>query len=151
MMKPPIRQRRLWRAAFAFAALGLCSPANAATCSVSPQSVSFGNYDPLGPAPLEGVGNINVSCDAVTSFTVSISAGTGSYSARLMTGIADQMNYNLYTDATHLMIWGDGTGSSNTVSATAAGSNLTVYGRIPARQNVAAGIYADTIIVTVTY
>jgi spore coat protein U-like protein len=126
-------------------------PALAITCSVSPQSVNFGNYDPLSPSVSDGVGNIGISCDGVTSFTIAFSSGIGSYTARLMTSAASQMQYNLYTDATRLTIWGDGTGATATISASATGGDFAVYGRIPASQNLPVDTYTDTIIVTVTY
>lgn len=148
-MRGEVTHRRL--ALALAAALGLSSPAAAVVCSVSPQSVSFGTYDPLSPSALDGVGNIAVSCDAATSFTISLGTGAGSYSGRVMTSGANQLGYNLYTDITRLTVWGDGTGSTSTVSTISTGGDFAVYGRMPAGQNVPAGSYADTIVVTVTY
>lgn len=127
------------------------APAAAATCSVSPQGVSFGSYDTLSPAPLDGVGNIGVSCDTVTAFTISLSAGGGSYSERLMTAGAAALPYNLYTDASRLTVWGDGSGGTGIVSMSATAHDFAVHGRIPARQNVVATTYVDTIFVTISY
>jgi len=133
------------------ALLALSAPARAAVCSVSPQSVNFGNYDPLSASPLDGVGNVNVSCDAPTSFSISLGTGAGSYASRVMTSGASQMIYNLYTDAGRLLIWGDGSASTSTVSANSTGGDFTVYGRIPASQNLPASSYTDVIVVTITY
>lgn len=132
-------------------ALGLAAPAWAVICSVTPQGVAFGAYDTLGASPTDGTGNVNVSCDASTSFTVSLSAGSGSYTQRLMTGGANQLGYNLYTDASRTTVWGDGLGSTSNVSATGTNVDLPAYGRIPAQQNVPANTYGDTITVTVSY
>lgn len=143
---------RRWAAvAAAGLMLVLAAPASAATCTVTPQGVAFGAYDTLSPATTDGVGNVHVSCDAITSFTVSLTAGSGSYAQRTMTGGANQLGYNLYTDASRITVWGDGLGSTSNVSATGENVDLTVYGRIPARQNVPANAYADTITVTVAY
>lgn len=139
------------RATAATLALGLAAPAWAVICSVTPQGVAFGAYDTLSAAATDGAGTINVSCDASTSFTVSLSTGSGSYAQRLMTGGANQLGYNLYTDASRTTVWGDGLGSTSTVSATGGNVNLPVYGRIPAQQNVPANSYGDTITVTVSY
>lgn len=122
-----------------------------AACSVTPQSVSFGSYDPLGASALDGVGSINVSCDAVTMMTVSLSSGAGTFADRRMNGGATQLSYNLYTDTSRVTVWGDGVGGGSTVSANSSNVDLTVYGRIPASQNVPANVYTDTITVTVTY
>lgn len=127
------------------------SPAHAAICSASPQSVAFGSYDSLSSSPLDGVGTISINCDSVAGFTISLSAGAGTYSARKMSSGVDELTYNLYTDASRVFVWGDGSGSTSTVSATAASGNYAVYGRIPARQNLPAGSFSDTITVTVTY
>lgn len=131
--------------------VALAAPAAAATCSVSPQGVSFGSYDTLSSTALDGVGNINVSCDASVSFTASLSTGgSGTFDPRRMAAGSDQLNYNLYTDATRTVVWGDGIGASN-VSATGTSVDLSVYGRIPARQTVPANVYSDTITVTIDY
>jgi spore coat protein U-like protein len=131
--------------------IAYAAPASAVTCSVTPQGVAFGSYDTLSASPTDGAGNINVSCDASTSFTVSLSTGSGTYSQRIMSGGADQLGYNLYTDASRTAIWGDGLGSTSNVSATGSNVDLSVYGRIPAQQNVPANAYADTVTVTVAY
>lgn len=139
------------RAAAAGLMLGLAAPAAAVTCSVSPQGVSFGSYDTLSSTALDGTGNINVSCDASASFSVSLSTGnSGTFDARHLTAGTDILTYNLYTDAARTIIWGDGVAASN-VSATGTSVDLPVYGRIPARQNVPANAYTDTITVTVSY
>ena len=134
------------RSAGGFAALAASAGA-AAACSVTPQSVSFGNYDPLGSAALDGVGNVHVQCDVVTSFTVSLGPGGGTVANRKMTGGAE-LGYNLYRDSLRLIVWGEGIDG---VSATSADINLPVYGRIPGGQNVPANVYADSVTVTVTY
>lgn len=137
-------------AAGLLAALWSASAA-AATCNVSPQSVNFGNYDTLASATVDGVGNVSVTCDAETTFTIALGTGTGTYSARQMTSGANVLEYNLHTDASRLTVWGDGSAGTATVARTAATAEVTVYGRLPARQNVPAGQYSDTLVVTVSY
>lgn len=127
------------------------SPAHAVVCSASSQSVAFGSYDTLNSSALDGVGSISVTCDATASFTISLSTGAGTYSARKMVSGTDALTYNLYSDSSRLLVWGDGSGSTTTVTAVAASGTFTVYGRIPARQNVPAASYSDTITVTVSY
>ena len=64
------------------------------------------------------------------------------------------MDYNLFTDAAHLTIWGDGTPGTILVAGIAPNNTNvihTVYGRIPGNQNLFAGAYTDTITVTITY
>jgi spore coat protein U-like protein len=146
------------------------SAAGAATCSVTGLPVAFGNYGSPNGSQTDTSGTITVTCtpDLIllacrTNYTVSLSTGTaGSYSPRQLASGANRLNYNLYTSATRTTVWGSGAGGTATVAGTInagilgliclAGSNdHTVYGRIPASQNVSAGSYGDTITVTVTY
>ena len=73
------------------------------------------------------------------------------------------MSYNIYTDPTRLIIWGDDTGGSSSRNGSVlvpgcllliCADNTTtepVYGRIPAQQIVPVGSYSDQILVTITY
>ena len=136
----------------------------AVTCGASASGVAFGIYDPLQAGPDTSTGNITVTCSATGSSAaitvfVSLSTGlSGTYSVRKMFSGANSLNYNLYGDITYTQIWGDGTsgtvrGSASVVVAPGSPRTLTGtwYGRAPAAQDVAAGTYADTIVVTVTY
>lgn len=134
-------------------ALGLtaAAPAGAVVCTVTPQAVSFGSYDPLSSSALDGAGNINVSCDTLVPFTVSLSTGSsGSFAERRMTAGADYLAYNLYSNVLRTVVWGDGVTAGN-VTGNGTNVDLPVYGRMPALQNVPAKSYADTITVTVTF
>lgn len=138
-----------------------CSPLSLCSCTVTATGVSFGNYNVLTTTPNDATGTVRVTCilllDLAGSFTVDLSTGaSGSYAARTLRNGANNLSYNLYTDAARAQLWGNGTGGSNRVVQNFAGLLLvdrsyTVYGRIPARQNVRPGSYSDTIIVTVTY
>jgi spore coat protein U-like protein len=92
---------------------------------------------------------------------VEIEIGAGLYgtiATRKMSSGAVTLNYNLYTTTTRNVVWGDG--SQGSVTQTLTGGSVSggtrrfsavVYGRIPALQNVSAGAYNDTLIVTVTF
>lgn len=138
-----------WLPAVAFAVA--VPQAWAVQCSVNGQGVSFGGYDPFSSQSLDGTGNIAVSCDVSAPYTIALRPGNGSYSSRAMLSGAHGLNYNLFTDATRTGVWGDGTGSTATVSGSGASGNHTMYGRIPARQNAYVGSYSDIITVTVTF
>ena len=70
---------------------------------------------------------------------------------------AGHLSYNLYTTAGHSAVWGDGSGSTTTVSDSYTLAlipqtrHYTVFGQIPASQNVSAGGYLDVVVVTVVY
>lgn len=125
------------------------SPAWAA-CSVQSAGLAFGSYDTLAGVPLDSTGNIQVECDADTAFTLDLGAGSGSYGQRTLSGAQSVLDYNLYTDAARTLIWADGLAGDD-VSASGTSVSIPVYGRIPQRQNVAAGIYADTVVITISY
>ena len=70
---------------------------------------------------------------------------------------ATPLSYNLYSDPTRLIVWGNGavgaavTLTGGTVSAGQRRFTRTIYGRISALQNVRAGPYGDTLVITVTF
>ena len=139
----------------------------AVSCTVTPSSVVFGNYDSSSTMPNLSSGNITVSCGSlvlsITPFTVALSSGTsGSMTARAMANGSSQLQYQLYTDSARSIVAGDGTGGSSTMSGTitnAAGvalgsgsTTMNVYGQIPAGQIMATpGNYVDTVLVTVSF
>lgn len=132
-------------------ACGGAGSAAAAACTVSSPGVAFGVYDPLAPAPTDGVGNIAISCDEVASYTIALGHGRGNYHSRAMRNGYEALRYNLYTSPLRNMVWGDGSADTGTVSDTAANGNYAVYGQIGERQNVTAGTYSDTLTITITY
>jgi len=131
---------------------GLVSNAWSA-CGVSTSGVAFGSYDPFANADAYGAGNIAVLCDAGIAYSIALSPGSGTFSARGLTNGVEVLHYNLYTDASLHAVWGDGAGATATVGGSGSGSsaNIPVYGRIPARQNARVGAYSDNIVVTVTF
>ena len=129
---------------------GIAGRADAADCMISTQSMAFGNYDTLSLSPLDGIGNVAIDCSAASSFTISLGSGNATVEQREMRSGSNTMRYNLYSDPARTFVWGDEI-SETAVSDTAQRGNYTVYGRVPAKQNLPSGTYADSIVVTVTY
>lgn len=135
--------------------------AGAFHCTVSTTPVSFGVYDVFSTTPLDTTGAIALYCNNPEKkpmpITVTISTGgSGSFNPRQMrlAGGSDRMNYYLFIDPSRTTIWGDGSGGSSLFTGTivkTAPLNLTVYGRVPARQNLRAGSYTDTLVVTIDW
>lgn len=146
------RTTRQWLACL-LGATGLLvmAPLHAATCNLSVQPLNFGDYDFQSSQDLEGFGHVIVSCDVSTSFTIALSPGTGTFAARSMQNGAHQLFYNLYTDPTQTMVWGDGSGGSTVVGDSGTQVDRTVYGRVPAGQNPYIGVYSDAITVTLSF
>lgn len=135
-------------------------PAAAMTCSFSSViSVSFGNYNVYSSSPVDAAGRLTYLCHTgIASFvTIDFSTGSsGSYTTRTMQKGAATLGYNLYSTAARSgSPWGDGTGGTThygpqlVVLGTA--TDVDIFGRIPALQNVEAGSYADTIVMTISF
>jgi spore coat protein U-like protein len=125
-------------------------------CSFSEVSpVSFGVYDVFSESSNNnGIGSITIKChDKGSSYKVQLSTGqSNTYSTRVMISGTNRMNYNLYTSASRTLVWGDGTeGSSEMGLNKNSKSILNIFGKIPANQDLAVGIYFDNIVVTVEF
>ena len=128
-----------------------------ANCTVSTSAVNFGSVNTLSGSPVDATGGVTVTCTNGTGWTASSDVGSGggaTFASRKMASGGNLLNYTLYTDAARTNVWGDGTGSTATVTGTGSGvaQNFTIYGRVPAGQTSApAGSYSDTVAVTITY
>jgi spore coat protein U-like protein len=122
-------------------------------CSVSAGTLGFGTYN--GSAAVLSTATVSVNCSNGGAYQVSLGAGGNANAAtRRMAGPSSSfLAYELYRDSSRSLAWGDGAAYGTRVSGTGSGSaqSLVVYGRIPAGQNVAAGSYSDSVVVTVEY
>ena len=125
------------------------------TCSLSIAPLIFGNYNPLDTQDTTTQTTLEIDCKEAVDLTIALSTGqSGSYTARSMVGPHGvQLHYNLYTHHSAQTIWGDGTGNTTTYSHTNNPHlRKAIFGILPAGQNqISAGHYEDTIVVTVTY
>jgi spore coat protein U-like protein len=114
--------------------------------------VAFGNYDPISGQSLDGVGSVRVQCTPAVGYVISLSAGNGSYANRELQSGLVTLFYNLYSNASRSLVWGDGSGATVTVSGMGEDDTHNVYGRIAGGQiQASAGSYADLIVVTVEF
>lgn len=142
----------------ALAAALVATPARLAlaACTITASSVAFGGYDVFAVSHRDSVGHITYRCDGgETSVTIALDTGGAGFNPRRLASGARTADYNLYLDAARTRIWGDGSSGTQVYSASNPPSNqdvtVTVYGRLPARQDVPVGSYADTIVVTISY
>lgn len=126
-----------------------------AACLVSAQDLAFGSYSPGAGSAQAGSTTASVTCTNGTAYTVGLDAGTGAsatVAARKMTSGSNTLQYALYRDASHTQVWGTSAGvDTKSGTGTGAAQSLTIYGLIPAGQNVQAGAYTDTITLTVNF
>ncbi len=126
---------------------------------VSTVGVAFGTYDVFTAAPTDSIGSITYRCTNVRHpATIRIDlqrGGSGSYTPRQMQSAAERLGYNLYLDATHTIVWGDGTGGTQSYGPLqppeSVNVTINVYGRTTSQQDVSVGAYTDAITATMSY
>lgn len=128
-------------------------------------NLNFGTYDPVNAhftTPLDATGSVTLRCLKDLYATVTLDQGnnfavgsTCNAPLRQMYGDAggDYLSYNVYQDSARTGVWGCaeindkdffGTGINNPIT-------LTLYGRIPAAQDVFGDYYWDGLLLTVTF
>lgn len=121
-----------------------------ASCSISSSNMTFSSITTGTTTNTDATSALTVNCSSGTPYTVSLDNGTNYSAGRRLASGASYINYFLYSDSGRSVQWN----SSTTKSGTGNGANqeLTVFGRIPSGQSITnTGIYADTVIATVTY
>lgn len=126
-----------------------------AACTISATNVAFGAYVPTAASPTDVSSTVTTTCTQAAPYNIGLDAGTGTgatVAARKMTSGANLLTYSLFQDVPRAVVWGN-TIATDTVALVGTGlaQATTVYGRIPALQNVAVGSYTDTITATVTF
>jgi spore coat protein U-like protein len=133
------------------------SEASAQSCTISATSVNFGNYNVFNGTALDSTGTVTYRCNAAAAnISIGLTKGASStYNPRLMSKGAEVLGYNLYRDAARSTIWGDGTSGTATYfranPPNNSNVNLTVYGRVPAGQDVSAGSFSDTVTAVINF
>ncbi len=128
-----------------------------ANCTISSNPLAFGAYDPVvtnAVANLDQTSTLTVACTKGSSAAVSLNLGTHSTGTtrRMQHSVTatEFLTYELYTSAARTTVWN----TTNTVAynaASKAASTLTVFGRVPANQDIAIGNYADSVTATITF
>lgn len=127
-----------------------------ASCAiVSAGTMTFPNSTTAFTTNTTATSSVVVQCTSTTPYNIGLDAGAGSgatVATRKMTSGAVTINYSLYSDSNHTLVWGNTVGT-NTVSQTGNGQNqsVTIFGLVPPQNAPAPGAYSDTVNVTVTY
>ncbi len=142
----------------ATAALVIAVSGAEAACTITTTAVSFGSYNVFAGSADDGTGQITYRCTGPPTPLVTIQldkGGSTSFSPRQMRRGSETLNYNLYLDSTRSTIWGDGTGGTQTYSRSnppnGQNINVSVFGRVPAGQDVSAGTYSATVTATIFF
>jgi spore coat protein U-like protein len=127
------------------------------SCTISVTSVAFGNYNVFTTTPYDSTGTITYRCNAATiNISITLSDGSSTtFSPRTLRKGGEVLSYNLYQNAARTQIWGNGTGGTSVYTQSNPPNNknvnVTVYGRIPALQDVSAGSYSDTVSAVINF
>ena len=135
--------------------LSACEAGSSSGGNVSFGSLNFGTVyfltTAVSVAGQQNSGAIRVKCNNGTSYNVLLGGGqSGNTAARyLQSATSQRVNYNLYTNSAHSVIWDN----LNGVSQTANGQDnwLPVYGMIPVQSTPPVGSYTDTVQVTINW
>jgi spore coat protein U-like protein len=100
----------------------------------------------------------NLDAIANSGVTVAVSLGPGANGTatdRQMASSGHLLRYGIYRDAARTGLWGSGMDAAQLSSGALAPHqttplHFTLFGRIPAQQNVPAGLYQDQLVLTVT-
>jgi spore coat protein U-like protein len=133
-----------------------------ANCNfTSSNTMDFGStYDPSGANlsnPLGGAVVVDVRCTKGASVSIGINTGANGANApagstRAMKFGTNYLGYDFYQESTYATLWtNSGAGMVTFISPSNAPNPVTVYGKVPGGQDVPAGLYQDTVIVTVNY
>lgn len=132
------------------------SPLFGANCQwqVEPTALAFGAYSVFGTSNLTTATNFTFRCTPNQYARLMLSQGSSGVfvPSRLMNGVP----YNIYLDAGGTQIWGDGSGGGvayDVYNSTPQNKVFTdsMYGIVPAGQDLAAGTYTDTVFAVLGY
>lgn len=137
----------------------------ATSCSLASGNLAFGTYDVFSPASLDSSAALVVTCrraggpaNSTLAIAIGPSASSGAIASRRLqtAGGANFLGYNLFRDATRTTVWGNTAGVDTLVQSISVPNHgsvqvsATIFGRIPAGQDVRMGIYSDSVTITVT-
>lgn len=133
-----------------------------ANCTVTTNAVAFGAYDPVSAnasSALNGTGAVIVTCTSGSLAAIALGQGANAAAGstdvdparRMKDATTNYLSYELFTDAARTLEWGNTPLTDVDHIGTGTQTSITVYGRVPAAQNVPAGSYTDTVVATVTF
>jgi spore coat protein U-like protein len=134
------------------------------TCAVYSAAMHFGNYDPVVAhlnSSLNAVGSVDLRCTTGSGAVITLDQGSFQTlqstpfepirrMINLNSVVGGELVYFLYQDSERSMPWGEQE-SGRFLVGSGLNQSLAVYGTIPAGQNVPAGFYADTVVVSVIF
>ena len=134
-----------------------------ASCTVNATTLDFGSNAGtiLVSSAITGSTTVSVTCTNGSPYSIGMDNGANvSGSQRRMKSGTNFLNYNLFTDAARLNAWTTAASNSTCTTAnscslgtgTGSAQSVNIYGSVPSTGTApAAGVYTDTVLMTVTY
>lgn len=135
----------------------------AQNCLINSPTLAFGAYDPIvtnATSALQAQATATFTCTQGAT-AVYVTANTGNNAAhasgttRAMNGTGSTyLSYDLYTDSGYSTLWNATNSGGHTFQPTFASSQTataTIYGSIPAGQNVQVSTYSDSVTMTINF
>lgn len=129
------------------------------SCVITTEPIELGDYDPIvthAEVPLTITGTLTVQCTMATEATILLGQG-----ANAASGSSDSSPYRRlagdgggtldYTITRNGAIWGNTTGTGQSITGNGSSQEIPVSLSIPAGQSAAVGTYSDTVVATVSY
>jgi spore coat protein U-like protein len=132
-------------------------------CTITATPVAFGAYDPVVVNSPTGVnatatGTVSVNCtkgDAGVWVGLDNGSNYLAPNRRMLSGVANYLNYGLYQDAAFTTAWGNTAATAPAAfpafASAGTAQTLTVFGQLPKGQDAVVGAYTDTVTATVNY
>ena len=124
-----------------------------ASCNITlPTTIQFAAYDPLSSTPDDVTAIMTIACSQGSATQISLNNGTtnGISGPAAMTDGTHPLLYQFRKDSFTGTLWNGATLNTGTAPST-VGRDFTIYGRIPAQQDVPVGSYTDTVTATVLF
>ncbi len=123
-------------------------------CTIGTTDLDFGQTGLLN-APRDATNRLSIVCTSGAPYVIGLDGGTigtNDPTRRRMISGNQSILYGLYRDQARTLPWGAMQGT-DTMGAVGTGTTqrFTVFGRVPSQTTPSPGLYADTVVVTVTY
>jgi len=121
-------------------------------CAIGGGTLAFGEDQSGQSGNLDVDGSITYSnCNGELLFELD-GGQSNDVNARAMTSGGNSLTYQIYRNSTRDLIAGEGTANDIGILLFVEQSgSVSIYGRIPGGQSVAAGSYSDTVNITMTF
>lgn len=125
------------------------------SCNVTASDLDFGSYVATVGVPGRAQALVQLQCTTGTIVEVALDAGLSpgaTTSDRRMVSGAGQLRYGLFQDPGRSTNWGNTPGVDTLEIQTVVQlQSVTIYGELPARQQVPPGTYSDLITIHLFY